>query len=59
MWSNVVTIAKEVDHIIAKAHGGTDDMSNLEAICIKCHRTKTAKEKHQHMADFKHQLASN
>ena len=36
--------ARTVDHIVAKAHGGTDDPSNLESLCWPCHRAKTAKE---------------
>ena len=39
-----VTAAREVDHIVGKALGGTDDAANLQAICIPCHRTKTARE---------------
>lgn len=34
-----------VDHIKAKAHGGTDDPSNLECICTDHHRAKTARER--------------
>ncbi|HIF5453981.1 TPA: HNH endonuclease, partial [Klebsiella oxytoca] len=37
--------AKTVDHIKAKAHGGTDDDSNLESICYACHKSKTAVER--------------
>jgi 5-methylcytosine-specific restriction protein A len=37
--------AKTVDHIKAKAHGGTDDDSNLESLCWPCHRTKTGRER--------------
>lgn len=36
--------AKEVDHIVSKAKGGTDDMSNLQAINHDCHKRKTARE---------------
>ena len=36
--------AKEVDHIKAKARGGSDAESNLEVICHDCHRSKTARE---------------
>ncbi|HHD7442588.1 TPA: HNH endonuclease signature motif containing protein [Citrobacter braakii] len=36
--------AASVDHIIPKAHGGTDDDSNLESLCWECHRAKTARE---------------
>ena len=39
-----VTAAREVDHILGKAAGGTDDAANLQAICIPCHRKKTARE---------------
>ena len=36
--------AAQVDHIIPKAHGGSDDPSNCEAICVPCHLAKTARE---------------
>lgn len=34
----------EVDHIKPKAYGGSDDMTNLRAICVPCHKVKTASE---------------
>ena len=34
----------DVDHIIAKARGGTDDPANLQLLCREHHRAKTAKE---------------
>jgi 5-methylcytosine-specific restriction protein A len=34
--------ATEVDHIQAKAFGGTDDRSNLQALDTACHKRKTA-----------------
>jgi 5-methylcytosine-specific restriction protein A len=37
-----ITLATEVDHIVAKALGGTDDEANLQAICRSCHAKKTA-----------------
>ncbi|HCL5939948.1 TPA: HNH endonuclease [Citrobacter freundii] len=37
--------AETVDHIKPKAHGGTDDLSNLESICSGCHKAKTARER--------------
>lgn len=37
--------ATTVDHIKAKAYGGTDDNSNLEGLCWPCHRRKTATER--------------
>lgn len=39
-----VTAARHVDHIVAKAEGGTDDESNLQSICPTCHAAKTADE---------------
>lgn len=36
--------ANQVDHIIAKSEGGTDDESNLQLLCDPCHRKKTAQE---------------
>lgn len=42
--ANRVTLAQQVDHIIPKAEGGSDDMENLEAICAPCHNVKTQRE---------------
>lgn len=39
-----VTEANEMDHIVPKAKGGTDSLSNLQAICRDCHKAKTQKE---------------
>ncbi|CAN0622175.1 5-methylcytosine-specific restriction enzyme A [Burkholderia multivorans] len=39
-----VTAASHVDHIVSKADGGTDAESNLQAICVPCHKAKTAGE---------------
>ena len=36
--------ASEVDHITPHAQGGSDDETNLAAICAACHRTKTSAE---------------
>lgn len=36
--------AHEVDHVIPKGKGGTDDPANLQAINRNCHKEKTAKE---------------
>lgn len=33
--------ATDVDHIVPKVHGGTDDASNLQSLCIAHHRLKT------------------
>lgn len=37
--------ASTVDHIKAKAHGGTDHSDNLESLCIPCHKAKTSRER--------------
>ena len=39
--AGTATAATEVDHIIGKAKGGTDELSNLQAICRSCHKAKT------------------
>lgn len=39
-----VTPANQVDHIIPKAKGGTDDPANLQAICKECHDEKTIRD---------------
>lgn len=41
----LVVVAEEVDHIIPKEHGGTDEESNLQSISKVEHRAKTAKER--------------
>jgi 5-methylcytosine-specific restriction protein A len=40
-----ITTASEVDHILPKAKGGTDDDDNLQSICKKCHAEKTITDK--------------
>lgn len=40
-----LTPATEVDHIIPKAQGGTDDESNLRAVNTDCHKKLTALQK--------------
>lgn len=42
-----ITPARTVDHIKAKAEGGTDDQSNLRAICGEHHAAKTTQEGHR------------
>lgn len=43
--NGIMTQAKEVDHIVNKASGGTDEDDNLEAICTPCHKKKTILER--------------
>jgi len=37
-------MASEIDHIIPIANGGTNDPTNLRALCKSCHSRKTIKE---------------
>ena len=39
-----VTPANQVDHIVPRAKGGTDDLSNLQSICEPCHKLKTIQD---------------
>ncbi len=39
-----VTAATDVDHIVSKRRGGTDDPCNLQPLCGSCHASKTALE---------------
>jgi ATP adenylyltransferase len=36
--------ALEVDHIFPRKLGGTDDLSNLQALCFKCNANKGARD---------------
>jgi diadenosine tetraphosphate (Ap4A) HIT family hydrolase/5-methylcytosine-specific restriction endonuclease McrA len=36
--------AIEVDHILPRKHGGTDDLTNLQALCFKCNANKGARD---------------
>lgn len=39
-----IKAGNEVDHIVPKAKGGTDDEGNLQVTCRDCHRDKTIRE---------------
>ena len=39
--------AEEVDHIVPLKAGGTNDRSNLQALCKACHSAKTMRENPQ------------
>lgn len=41
----IVRVGTSVDHVVPKAHGGTDAPDNLECICTAHHRAKTARER--------------
>ncbi len=34
----------EVDHLIPRAHGGSDERGNLRALCVACHASRTARQ---------------
>jgi hypothetical protein len=34
----------EIDHIVELRNGGTNDLSNLQALCLMCHRVKTTRK---------------
>jgi hypothetical protein len=40
--SGRLTLALQADHIIALVNDGIDNEANMEAICVQCHRAKTA-----------------
>lgn len=42
--------AVEVDHRLRLADGGTNDDSNLQGLCLDCHKAKTAAENRSHAA---------
>lgn len=37
-------VATDVDHIMPKRVGGSDDMDNLQSLCHACHSRKTVSE---------------
>jgi len=39
-----IVAATEIDHIIPRSAGGTDDPANLQPLCRQCHSRKTARE---------------
>jgi len=40
----ITEAAEEVDHIVPKTLGGTDERSNLQALSRRCHSAKTMRE---------------
>ena len=41
---DAIGVKFEVDHRIALALGGTNERTNLEALCVPCHAKKTARD---------------
>lgn len=42
LHSGRLVAARVADHIVPREQGGTDDWSNLQPLCKRCHDTKTA-----------------
>ena len=40
----IITQAVEVDHIVPICDGGSNSPSNLQSLCVECHRKKTLDE---------------
>jgi 5-methylcytosine-specific restriction protein A len=36
--------AAQCDHVVPVADGGGDDLANLRAVCVPCHRRHTARQ---------------
>jgi len=36
---------EQVDHVLPRSHGGSEDDSNLQSLCGYCHKQKTARER--------------
>lgn len=47
LGDGVTTLATDVDHVIPKSRGGTDDEANLQSLCDAHHKAKTALEAKQ------------
>lgn len=42
--------ATQVDHVVPRAAGGSDDRANLRSLCGTCHRAKTTHDSRRHQA---------
>lgn len=42
--AGLATVGEEVDHVVPISEGGTDDLSNLELLCVRCHAAKSAED---------------
>jgi len=48
----------ECDHKLPLDEGGTDDMSNLQALCVSCHFAKTRRENLVHVVEGQDEWAA-
>jgi 5-methylcytosine-specific restriction enzyme A len=37
-----VVLAKDVDHVVSRARGGSNALTNLQSLCRRCHLRKSA-----------------
>lgn len=42
--AGLIVPAEDIDHVVSKANGGTDDLTNLMPLCHPCHSRKTVAE---------------
>ena len=40
---DIIKTGNHVDHILSKANGGDDSLTNLQTLCVHCHKAKTAR----------------
>lgn len=41
---NMLQATYEIDHVVRLDRGGSNDISNLSALCVSCHKNKTLQE---------------
>jgi 5-methylcytosine-specific restriction endonuclease McrA len=44
-WKPPLRAALDLDHIIPRSKGGSDDPTNLQTLCPNCHRLKTLRDR--------------
>ena len=45
MCGCIVTEMAQIDHIVEKAKGGTEAMSNLRLLCLPCHSSRHSQQR--------------
>ena len=48
--------AVDVHHITYRSHGGTDDITNLMALCRRCHNKAHENKVHKTVFEVRHKL---
>lgn len=49
----------EYDHIVELAEGGSNDLTNFQALCVSCHRVKTARYNYERMKNKSNKTSEN